>query len=323
MKQGSRVRDTWLKTDAAGITVDKGDIAHFQVAAASATAASTTGIHAAVACTTPAIAATCAVKASTAVTDILTTTAAPASLGATANALSILLTTAGDDNLAVSKDDETGVITIALAKTTAAKNTAALIQAAIRALSTVADVSVAAFTCAAGGNWDTAAIATGETAAVSFTGGQTAAAQTVSTGFTQPSVPRNVSATADGTAADIKAVQVVVTGTDYAGATITETLPAFTENTAGTVLGSKAFASITSVSLPAHDGTGATTAIGFGEKLGLPHKLAHDTVIAAYLNNVLEGTAPTVAVDADNISGNTIDLASSLAGTIVDAYYIV
>lgn len=212
MRPGYNPKVGRLKTDGSSL-VDQAFIAHFQVPAASAVAASTTGVHAAVACSTPAIGAAAVVKAASAVTDILTTTLAVAT-GASGNALSILLTTAADDSLAVTKDDETSTINIALAKTTANKNTAALIQAAIRGLTTVGGVSVAAAVCAAGGNWNTAAVATGETGAVDFTGGQTAAADVVTTAITSPAVARNITATAGGTDGDIKAVQVVVEGTD-------------------------------------------------------------------------------------------------------------
>jgi len=162
----------------------------------------------------------------------------------------------------------------------------------------------------------TAADTDGIHTAVTDTGAQ----QVISTGITQPSVPRNITATAGGTAADIKAVQVIIAGTNYADEAITETLPAFTADTAGTVTGSKAFKTVTSITIPAHDGTGATTAIGFGEKLGLPFKLAHNTVDKAYLNNVLEGTAPTVATSTTAFESNTVDLNSALNGTVVDVY---
>lgn len=148
----------------------------------------------------------------------------------------------------------------------------------------------------------------------------TGAQQVITTGITQPSVPRNITATAGGTAGDIKAIQVIIAGTNYADEAITETLPAFTVDTAGTVTGSKAFKTVTSVTIPAHDGTGATTAIGFGEKLGLPFKLPHNTVDKAFLNNVLEGTAPTVATSATAFESNTVDLNSVLNGTVVDVY---
>jgi hypothetical protein len=164
-----------------------------------------------------------------------------------------------------------------------------------------------------------AADADGVHAAVEDTGEE----QEITTGFSNPAVPRNITATAGGTAGDIKAVQVVVEGTNYADEEVSETLPAFTENTAGTVQGSKAFKTVTKVTIPAHDGTSATTSIGFGDKLGLPYKLAHNTVLATYLNNVKEGTAPTVAVSATAIESNTIDLNSALNGSVVDAYLMV
>lgn len=165
----------------------------------------------------------------------------------------------------------------------------------------------------------TAASTTGIHAAVTDNGAQ----QVVTTGITQPSVPRNITATAGGTGTDIKAIQVIIAGTDYAGNAITETLPAFTVDTPGTVVGNKAFKTITSITIPAHDGLGATTAIGFSEKMGMPDLLAHNTVLFAFLGNTKEGTAPTVTVDAANLSGNTFDLNSALNGTVVDIYYLV
>ncbi len=141
--------------------------------------------------------------------------------------------------------------------------------------------------------------------------------QVVTTGITQPAVPRNVTATAGGTAGDVKAVAVTVTGRDSDGRRITETLPVFTVDTAGTVVGSKAFASIESYSVPAMDGTGATVAIGTGAKLGLGVRLGHNSVIAAFLAGAREGTAPTVAVDLAAVEANTITLNSALNGTAV------
>ena len=65
--------------------------------------------------------------------------------------------------------------------------------------------------------------------------------------------------------------------------------------------------------------------VGWNDKLGLPYKLAHNTVITGmtYINNVKEGTDPTVAVSASALESNTIDLNSALNGTIVDAYLLV
>jgi len=151
----------------------------------------------------------------------------------------------------------------------------------------------------------------------------TAVQQVIITGLTNPSVPRNITATAGGTATDIKAIQVIVEGTNYANEKITETLPVFTVDTAGSVTGNKAFKTVTKITIPAHDGVGATTAIGFGEKLGLPYKLAHNTLFNTYLDNVKEATAPTVTVSATVLESNTIDLNSALNSKVVDVYLIV
>jgi hypothetical protein len=165
----------------------------------------------------------------------------------------------------------------------------------------------------------TVAAAAGIHAAVVDNGAQ----QVVTTAFTQPSVPRNITATVGGVATDIKGIQITITGTNYKDEVISEVLPAFTLDTVGTVVGNKAFKTITSITIPAHDGVGATTAIGFGEKLGLPYLLPHNTVREAYRNNVKEGTAPAVTTSITAIEDNTIDLNSALNSTIVDVYLMV
>lgn len=144
----------------------------------------------------------------------------------------------------------------------------------------------------------------------------------ITTGITNPSVPRNITATAGGTAGDIKAIQVIIEGTNINDEVITETLPAFTVDTAGTVVGNKAFKTVTSITIPAHDGTGATTAIGFGEKLGLPDKLTNNTISQSFLDGVVESTPATVTISAIAIESNTVDLASTLNSSLVEIYYV-
>jgi hypothetical protein len=63
--------------------------------------------------------------------------------------------------------------------------------------------------------------------------------------------------------------------------------------------------------------------VGWNDILGLPYKLSHNTVLAAYLNNVKEVTAPGVAISASALESNTIDLNSALDGHAVDVYLIV
>jgi len=146
--------------------------------------------------------------------------------------------------------------------------------------------------------------------------------QTISTGFTDPPTSRVISATSGGTAADIKAIQVTVNGLDANGEAITEVLPVFTVNAPTTVVGAKAFASITSVVIPAHDDTGATTEFGLGDILGLGVPLTRNTVLATFFGGVLESTLPTVVFSASAVEGNTIDLNSALDGSavLVDYY---
>jgi hypothetical protein len=147
---------------------------------------------------------------------------------------------------------------------------------------------------------------------------QTAAAQTITANITQPSVPRNliVKGNAVGNAGN-----VVVTGINYEGAVITET---FALNGSTAVVGAKAFRAVTSIALPAetHAGTD-TVSLGTGEKLGLPYKLAHNTVQQVFKDNTLEGTAATVTVSATAIESNTVDLNSALNSKAIDIYLFV
>lgn len=148
--------------------------------------------------------------------------------------------------------------------------------------------------------------------------------QVVTTAITNPAVPRNITATAGGTAGDIKAIQVEIAGTDANGQAINETLPAFTVNTAGTVAGEKAFATVTSITIPAHDGTGATTSIGWGDKFGLPASLTRDTVQSVYRNEVAEDLAAcTIAVEEAEVCGNTVEMENAPNGTPISIYYLV
>jgi hypothetical protein len=145
----------------------------------------------------------------------------------------------------------------------------------------------------------------------------TASTQTILTGITNPDVPRNV--TYKG-ALSTSTGNVTVTGTDFAGNAITETV-----SLSGTtvVAGSKAFTTITEIDLPVSSGSGDTVSIGIGTKLGLPFTLSKNTVRTAYNNNVIEATAPTVTVDANNISNNTVTLGSTLAGNVVDIILLI
>lgn len=117
---------------------------------------------------------------------------------------------------------------------------------------------------------------------------------------------------------------ITVTGTNLAGAVISEVLTPGANNTE--VVGSKAFASITSIVGAgwAIADAADTIIVGWGDKIGLPDKLSDSAqVLAASLNNAREATAPTVAVNATALESNTVDLNSALNGTAVRVYYVV
>ncbi len=162
------------------------------------------------------------------------------------------------------------------------------------------------------------ATAAGVHAAVTDNGSE----QTITTGFADMDVPRTVTATSGGTGTDIKAIQVVVSGFDSEGIAMSETLPIFTVNSATTVVGAKAFKRVTQVVIPAHDGTAATTAIGFSDIIGLGVRKKRKTILSAFLAEVLEGTAPAELFDATNLYGNTFDLNSALNSTKVKIEFV-
>jgi hypothetical protein len=146
----------------------------------------------------------------------------------------------------------------------------------------------------------------------------TAETQTITEGITDPDVPRNlkVKANAASVAGDI-----IVNGTDIDDNAISET---FALNGDTEVQGDKAFKSVTSIELPVETNAGADEIqVGVANKLGLPYKLERNTVLKAYRDNTLEGTAPTVAVDSANIANNTALLDSAMNGTNVNIYLIV
>lgn len=140
----------------------------------------------------------------------------------------------------------------------------------------------------------------------------------VTTAITNPAYPRalRVKGNASGIAGN-----VVIEGTNIADEAITETI-ALSGATA--VEGNKAFKTVTKITLPAKtNASGDTVSVGFNEKLALPYKLAHNTVLAAYLDNTKEGTAPTVTTSTTALESNTIDLNTALSGKVVDVYLIV
>ena len=110
---------------------------------------------------------------------------------------------------------------------------------------------------------------------------------------------------------------VVITGTDINGATITET---FALNGTSAQTGDKAFKTVTNIALPVLTTAGDTVDVGWGVKLGLPVCLAQNTVIVAYRDTSTADTG-TVAVDAADVSENTY-IAAAQAKTL-DVWFLI
>lgn len=319
-----------IQTDAYRHPLEEVRVARMVFDASEAVVASATAIMAARAATGP---CSVLIVAASNANDKLTIAfpAASANTPVTAG-LSVTVSANASDELAVSASDSTGVIDIKLAKDSANKNTAALVQAAIRAVEpsggtagVVKGISVAAIVCTAAGSWDSAAKAPAEGYTdIDFAGG---GGETITPNvtclFAQPPCCRTIVATPGGTGADIGPVSVILYGTNINDEVISETMPVFVENNTTAKTSLKAFKTITSVFLPSHDGTGATVSLGYSEALGVPFMFSKKPYLRATLDGVIETTAPTQVVDADEVEKNTVDINSTLNGKEVCLYYFL
>lgn len=146
----------------------------------------------------------------------------------------------------------------------------------------------------------------------------TAATQTIQVDLTNPLVPRSLRVKGNqvGVTGD-----VVITGTNYLGVEITETI-ALNGNTA--VEGNKAFKTVTKVDLPIEVNVGTdTVSIGVGNKLGLPYRLSNNSAVAAFRDGVREASLPSVTFSETSIEENTVQLNSALNGTEIEVMLIV
>lgn len=153
-------------------------------------------------------------------------------------------------------------------------------------------------------------------------GATSAAVVVISSGLTNPDVPRNLVITPGGTTADVGTCTITVSGTNIFGRAITEDF-AFANNTSSATTGSKAFKTVSSLSFAAScedGGFAATWSVGAGEKIGLNRCmdfagfLVFSTAAGAY-----ETTRPTVVADADEVEKNTADFNGTMNGS--NAFY--
>lgn len=137
-----------------------------------------------------------------------------------------------------------------------------------------------------------------------------------------PDFARNVTVTPGGTTADVAAGDIVVVGTDIYGAALTESI-SIAANASSAVSGTKAFATLTSVTFPIQDGAGATYTIGTGPLLGLARPFGvSPCVLQSKAAGTIESTVPTVAVDSDSISGNTISFDTAPAAQLLETWIL-
>lgn len=127
------------------------------------------------------------------------------------------------------------------------------------------------------------------TSTASYTG--TALNGVIGTGAISP--PRNILITTGGTTPADAPATATITGTDVDGNTLSETITV--AQTGTTAAGSKCFASVTSIALPAGDGTGATLKFGTGVAIGFPVKTETRCGGAAVVAELVDGAAPATA----------------------------
>lgn len=108
--------------------------------------------------------------------------------------------------------------------------------------------------------------------------------------------PRNIIVTLSAHA-HIDAVTCVITGRDINGTVMTEDI-LFTNGGGTTEVGNKAFASVTSIAIPAQSGVGGSMQFGFGNKVGFTKKLRHATGGYHLLAEVFNGQViQTIKID--------------------------
>ena len=163
------------------------------------------------------------------------------------------------------------------------------------------------------------------TAILAATAATVGADQTITSGLTDPDVPRALSVTPGGTTGDIQESVVTVTGTNVEGKTISEAFR-FEADATDAVNGNLAFRTVTSVNIDAQLSTAATFSVGTTNKLGVNHRLyTSNTTVKVYSRTTPYGAltlqaAPTVVV-SDTIERNLVTPATTPDNTTAYIIY--
>ena len=149
-----------------------------------------------------------------------------------------------------------------------------------------------------------------------------ASGQLVTTGITNPDVPRALRLTFSGTTGDFAASTVIVHGTNVEGKPIQEEF-VLSANQSADIEGTKAFKTVTQIDVPAQDGTAGVLDVGYNNKLGVNHRLFVDettvkvysaTDVASRIPPTLQA-APTVVANDNSVESNTVEPAVAPDGS--------
>lgn len=161
-------------------------------------------------------------------------------------------------------------------------------------------------------------VAAGASTAILGATNGAATAQTVTSGITQPDVPRalSVTPTANSTGSPLS---VVVSGKNAEGKTITESFVIAAGSTS-IVNGSKAFDTVDSVYIPGNT-SGLTITVGTLNKLGIRHRLySNNTTVKVYSYTTVYGALtlqnqPTVVASSQDLELNLVTPATTPDGS--------
>lgn len=171
-------------------------------------------------------------------------------------------------------------------------------------------------------------VAAGTATAILAATNGAAAAQTVTSGISNPDVPRTLSVTPTANATGGNPMSIVVSGTNIEGKSISETFIIPVGSTT-IVNGTKAFKFVTSVAIPAQT-LGLTITVGTTNKLGVNHRLFNqNTTVKVYsataisvgdYTTFLLQAAPTVVSNERDVELNTVQPATTPNST---TFYVI
>lgn len=176
--------------------------------------------------------------------------------------------------------------------------------------------------------------AASNTAVMAAAAATVGADQTITSGLTDPDVPRALKVVPGGTTGDIQESVVTIVGTNVEGKVITEEFR-FAADASSAVEGNFAFRTVTSVNIDAQLSTAATFSVGTTNKLGVNHRLFRDNTTVKVYSYTAPGepggaptglalqAAPTVVANEAEVERNLVTPATAPDATtaLTIAYY--